>query len=264
MSVNGTSAHFAEERRRALLDQLKANGRLEVVAAADRLEVTSETIRRDLVLLERRGLVQRVHGGAILLDREHLVPDLQSRRRLMAVAKDLIAHAAVKHMPDEGAVIIDAGTTTGRMAEIFPGGPSLVVMTNSLQAAIALAGKQGLSVHTLGGRVRANTLAEVDAPALGAIARVHVDVAFIGTYGVSPRHGFSTPDPAEAAVKEAMIRAAKRTVVLCDSSKIGKDHFARFADTSQPDLLITDADAPPELLRALEISGLAIEVVPIP
>ncbi|MBU2668887.1 DeoR/GlpR family DNA-binding transcription regulator [Actinoplanes bogorensis] len=255
---------FGLERRRRLIEVLRENGRLEVSSLAEEFAVTSETIRRDLINLEREGLVHRVHGGAILTERGHFVPGLPVRDRLMSDEKDAIAHVALQYMPPEGAVLIDAGSTTGRLAEVFAGGLPLTVLTNGLQVATSLAAKPGLTVHTLGGRVRGNTLAEVDAAALRSLSRVHADVAFVGTYGVSVRHGFSTPDPAEAAVKEAMIAAAQTTVILCDHTKIGREHFARFAEITTPAVLITDSGAPGSLVRGIEAAGLEVVLAEAP
>ena len=155
-----------------------------------------------------------------------------------------IARAALRYVPTDGAIIVDAGSTTAQLAELFRGGPPLSVLTNALPIAMALAGKPGLVVHTVGGRIRPSSLAEVDAVALRMLAEVSVDVAFMATSGVSEGHGFSTPDPAEAAIKRAMIRAAKRVIVLSDHSKIGR----------------TDADADPVAIRRLESLGLAVEI----
>ena len=171
-----------------------------------------------------------------------------------------IARAALRYVPTDGAIIVDAGSPTAQLAELFRGRPPLSVLTNALPIAMALAGKPGLVVHTVGGRIRPSSLAEVDAVALRTLAEVSVDVAFMATSGVSEGHGFSTPDPAEAAIKRAMIRAAKRVIVLSDHSKIGRDHFARFADLAHVHLLITDADADPVAIRRLESLGLAVEI----
>jgi DeoR family fructose operon transcriptional repressor len=231
-----------------------------VVSLAALFGVTPETIRRDLTELEQQGVLQRVHGGAILTEFGHVVPALAVRRTIMAAEKESIARAALRYVPTDGAIIVDAGSTTAQLAELFRGGPPLSVLTNALPIAMALAGKPGLVVHTVGGRIRPSSLAEVDAVALHTLAEVSVDVAFMATSGVSEGHGFSTPDPAEAAVKRAMIKAAKRVIVLSDHSKIDRDHFARFADLAHVHLLITDAGADPAAVRRLESLGLAVEI----
>jgi DeoR family transcriptional regulator, fructose operon transcriptional repressor len=251
---------FGPERRRRLMDLLSERGSTDVASLAQRFEVTQETIRRDLTVLEQQGLLHRVHGGAILAPNGHAIPVLSIRRTLMADEKEAVARAALAHIPTDGAIFIDAGSTTQRFAELFRGGRPISVLTNGLPIAITLAGRPGLSVHTVGGRVRPETLAEVDAIALRTLSEVSVDVAFIATSGVSVGHGFSTNDSAEAAAKRAMIHAAKRVIVLTDHSKLAVDHFARFAELREIDLLITDAGADPEVVRALEVGGLKVEL----
>ena len=116
------------------------------------------------------------------------------------------------------------------------------VVTNSVPVAaqLALANGGPTQVHLLGGRVRGITQATVGSETVGALARLRCDVAFLGTNGVSVRHGFSTPDPDEAAVKEAMVASARRVIVLADSSKIGVELLVTFAPTNAVDVLITD------------------------
>jgi DeoR family transcriptional regulator, fructose operon transcriptional repressor len=251
---------FGPERRRKLVELLREQDSSDVATLAERFEVTQETIRRDLKALEQQGVLHRVHGGAILAQSGHAIPVLSIRRALMAEAKDAIARAALRHIPADGAIVIDAGSTTARFAELFRGGRPMSVLTNALPIAMALAGKPNLEVHTVGGRIRPATLAEVGAGALRTLSEVSVDVAFMATSGVSENHGFSTNDSSEATVKRAMVRAAKRVVVLSDHTKIGVDHFARFAEFGEVDLLITDQDADMEAIRRFEARGLAVEI----
>ncbi|WP_093715298.1 DeoR/GlpR family DNA-binding transcription regulator [Actinacidiphila alni] len=251
---------FPTERRRALVELLRERRRLTVVEISERFQVTPETVRRDLVELEQTGALRRVHGGAILLDNEHGIPGLAQRTRIMAEEKTAIATAALEHMPTSGAVLIDAGSTTGRLADLYPGGPQLVVMTNSLPIAITMAGKPGAAVYTTGGRVRNDTLAEVEMLTLRALDEVKVDVAFVATSGITVDHGFSTSDVSESAVKRTMMASATRVVVLCDHSKIGTALFSRFARIDAPDLLITDSGIGAAQLAELRGAGLDVQV----
>jgi DeoR family fructose operon transcriptional repressor len=107
----------------------------------------------------------------------------------------------------------------------------------------------------LGGRVRHRSLAVVDDWATAALARVHADVAFMATNGISVEHGLTTPNPAEAAVKRAMMGAARRTVLLADHTKIGNDYFAAFGDLADVDVLITDSGADGELVDEIADAG---------
>ena len=232
---------YAEERQQAILLKARTLGRVDVVGLAEELAVTTETVRRDLTVLERAGVVRRVHGGAIPVERLGFEPAVSARDTVMTAEKERIAKAALAELPDEGSVVIDAGTTTGRFVEALPLDRELTVIVNSPPLAATLATRPNLTVLMLGGRVRGRTLAAVDAWALAPLSQLCVDVAFMATNGVSIARGLTTPDLAEAAVKRAMIGAARRTVLLADHTKFGNDCLARFGDVENIDVLISDA-----------------------
>ena len=231
---------YAEERQRAILESARAHGRADVAALAADFAVTTETIRRDLTILERHGLLRRVHGGAIPVERMGFEPALATRDVTMTVEKDRIAKAALAEVPAEGAILLDAGITTGLLADALPVDRELTVVTHSLAIAMALSARPNLTLMLLGGRLRGRTLATVDAWALRALHDTYVEVAFIATNGISAERGLTTPDTAEATVKRAAIASAQRTVLLADHTKVGNDCFARFADVTDIDTFITD------------------------
>lgn len=248
---------YAEQRQQRIVELARGAGRVDVAALAAEFEVTAETVRRDLTALERNGLLRRVHGGAIPVERLGFEPGLAARDTVMTEEKERIAKAALAELPTEGSVLLDAGTTTARLAELLPGDRDLTVVTNALPIALTLSVRPGLTL-LLGGRVRGRTLAAVDDWALQGLRDVNVDVAFVGTNGISVERGLTTPDPAEGAVKRAMIAAAGRVVVLADHTKVGAETFARFGDLGDVDLLVTDAGlASAETVR-LERAGLEV------
>lgn len=246
---------YAAERQQWLIDRTRDRGRVDVAAVADELAVTPETIRRDLGVLERQGLVRRVHGGAIPSDLLDFEPGVGQRDTRYGAEKERIAKAAVAELGNATTVLLDAGTTTSRLAGALPRERDLTVVTNSLPIASALAGRANLHLRLLGGRVRGTTLATVDDWANGALADLTVDVAFLGTNGYSVARGLTTPDPDEGATKRAMLRAARRSVVLADASKFGADQFVRFGTLAEVDTLITDAGLSPADAAALEAAG---------
>jgi DeoR family transcriptional regulator, fructose operon transcriptional repressor len=249
---------YAEERQQEILRRARAEGRVDVLRLAEELSVTGETIRRDLTALERAGVVRRVHGGAIPVERLGFEPALAARDAVMTAEKERIAKAALAELPADGAIIIDAGSTTERLASVLPMDRELTVVVNAPPLAVLLASRPNLTVIMLGGRVRRRTLATVDDWNLRLLSEIHVDVAFMGTNGFSPERGFTTPDPAEAAGKRAMIAAARRAVVLADHTKAGNDYFARFGRLSDIDTLITDEGIDGELADGLETFGVRV------
>ncbi|WKX68695.1 DeoR/GlpR family DNA-binding transcription regulator [Streptomyces sp. XD-27] len=246
---------YAAERQQEILRLARESGRVDVLSLAEEFQVTAETVRRDLKALDRAGLVRRVHGGAIPAGRLDFEPDLAERDAVAAEEKDRIAQAALAELPTDGSVILDAGTTAARLAAAIPVESTLTVVTHALPVAARLADHPGITLHLVGGRVRHRTRAAVDAWALRAYGEINADVVFLATNGFSPDGGLTTPDLAEAAVKRAAIAAARRVVLLADSRKFGKEHFARFGDLSEVDLLITDTGLSPDDALAIERQG---------
>ncbi|GAA2807000.1 DeoR/GlpR family DNA-binding transcription regulator [Saccharopolyspora taberi] len=242
---------YGAERQQLLAQRARRDGRIDVMAAAEEFEVAPETIRRDLGALERQGLVRRVYGGAIPVERLDFEPGVTQRDQTNAAEKERIARAAFDLLPTRGTLLLDAGTTTGRLASMIPADRELTVVTNSLPIASQLAGRS--TVHMLGGRIRGTTLASVESWALNVLDGLTVDAGFFGTNGFSVDRGCTTPDPAESAVKAAMVRACRRRVLLADHSKYGDDQFSRFAELAEIDVVVTDSgldDAAVEELNA--------------
>jgi DeoR family fructose operon transcriptional repressor len=250
---------YAPERQQEILRLARERGRVEVPALAEEFEVTPETVRRDLNVLHRAGLIRRVHGGAIPAGRLDFEPDLAEREGTASGQKDRIARAALSELPpvpqDNASVVIDAGTTTSRLAAALPVDSRFIVVTHALPVAARLSEFPDLTVHLVGGRLRHRTLAAVDAWALRAYGEINADVVFVAANGFSVRGGLTTPDLAEAAVKRAMMAAARRIVLLADSDKYGQEHFARFGELSDVDLLITDTGLDPDDARVIERAG---------
>jgi DeoR family fructose operon transcriptional repressor len=235
---------YAEERQEAIAALVISKGRASVTELAQTYDVTTETVRRDLAALDKAGVVRRVHGGAVPARALHLVePGVGERESTRSDFKDAIAAAAIDYVPRTGAsMLLDAGTTTGRIAALLPTNRELVVVTNSVPIAARLAAIDSVSLQLLGGRVRGVTQAAVGEQALRVLDSIRVDIAFIGTNAISVRHGLSTPDGEEAAVKRAMVRSANYVVVAADSSKVGREDFVSFAPISSVDTLITDTE----------------------
>ena len=246
-----------EQRQRSIVDAVARDGRVSVTELAARYDVTVETVRRD-----RLGALRKVHGGAVPATVLALPETGVAERELVgSTAKQAIAQAALPHLHlrHDATVLLDAGTTVGALARRLPGGLDLTVITDSVLTAALLAGRDDMSVRILGGQVRGITQAAVGPEALAALAVTRVDVAVMGTNGLTVEHGLSTPDPDEAAVKRAMIRAAKQVIVLADATKVGQEHLVSFADLADIDLLVTDSSPPTSI--AAHLATLGTEVI---
>ena len=253
---------YAEERQQAMAQLVVERGRLSVTEISEQFDVTTETVRRDLSSLERIGLVRRVHGGAVPASALAVIEAGLGERDLANTdAKDRIADAALELLPGPDAtVLIDAGSTTVRLARVLPRDLRLTVVTHAVPVAARLAGGPNVDLHLLPGRVRPTTQAAVGADTVIALERIRADVAFLGTNGLSLGHGLSTPDRDEASTKRAMVTAARRVVCLADSSKVGTESPIRFAELTEVDVLVTDAGITAAERRDLERSGVEVVV----
>ena len=252
---------YAEERQQAIAELAREHGRVAVADLARAFDVTSETIRRDLDSLASRGLLSRVHGGAVPAERVRLVESaVHARETVRASEKQRIAEAALAFLPEgeDVTVLLDAGTTVGRLATLLPAGRVKTVVTNCMPTATLLGARDNLEVLVLGGRLRGITQATVRSVTVDALRRLRVDIAFLGANGIS-EHGCTTPDPAEGEVKRAMAASARTVVVLADSSKVGSDYLVNFARPADLRALVSDSGIPEETLHSLHQSG--IEVV---
>ncbi|MGZ8804230.1 MAG: DeoR/GlpR family DNA-binding transcription regulator [Microbacterium sp.] len=250
---------YAMERQELIERLLLDEGRVSVIDLARRFEVTTETVRRDLDQLERIGALRRVHGGAVTRDRDSTAePTLAERSHVRSDAKAAIARRALELIGHgfRGSLYLDAGTTTEAVAAqlgdrlVVTGGQAEIV-THAMTLANTLAGAPDGDLTVIGGRVRTTTAAAVGADTVRAIERLRPDIAFLGTNGISATFGLSTPDPDEAAVKSAIVRAARRVVVVADAEKLGRELLVSFAPLDAIDVLVTDAPPGPELADAL-------------
>ncbi len=251
-------ALFQTERQHEIVALTLRSGRVEVAELAERFGVTTETIRRDLSDLQEQRVLRRVHGGAIPWETVGFEPLLAIRADLHDSEKRRLARAAVQELPDTGTVIIDSGSTLTRFAEAIPADCTLRIVTNSLPTAQTLADHDDVDVTVIGGKVRKNTLAMVDSTAVAAVEPLSVDTLFISSDGFSAGKGLTTPYPEEAALKRAMIAAARRVVALVDHSKLGHDHFIRFAEWSDVDLLLTNSEVDASTVAAIEAVGTSV------
>jgi DeoR family fructose operon transcriptional repressor len=253
---------YAEERQQAIAGLVSDRGRVAVTDVAERFGVTTETVRRDLAVLERAGMLRRVHGGAVPAGLFTVAePGLGERGGARMEQKRRIATAALALVPgNRGSLLLDGGTTTAALADVLPADRQLLAVTNSVPIAARLAAAVGVELHVLGGRVRGVTQTAVGETTVRALADLRVDVVFLGANGISAGHGFSTPDEREAAVKRAMVLAGQRVVVLADSTKLGREHLVRFAAVPDVDVLVTDEDADLDVVAHLEENGVEVVV----
>ncbi|MGO3152804.1 MAG: DeoR/GlpR family DNA-binding transcription regulator [Galactobacter sp.] len=242
---------FGDERRYEILQKVRVDGRVEVASLATEYGVSTETVRQDLNQLQDSGMLRRTHGGAVRVEKS-LAEQAVAERTSFSDEKRRIAEAAVRLVPETGSIFIESGSTLQLLADSIPQDYELTVFTNSLPAAVSMAAKPSLTVVTLGGRVRRLTLGEVDNFALRSLEEIHVDVAFLGTNGLSIEQGLTTPDSAEAEVKRRTLSVGTQTVLLADRSKVDAVSVWRYGAVEDLDVLVMSTGVDDELVTALE------------
>lgn len=228
------------QRRQAVLRRLTALGEVGFTELAEEFGVSEMTIRRDLETLEADGLARRVRGGAISAVSRSYEPPLAVRATTAAAAKAAIGAAAAALVNDGDTVIIDVGTTTLELARALHGRRGLTVVTASLPIAVELGNDPDIRVLVTGGQVRNGELSLTGGAAEDAFGATNCDLAFIGIAGICATPGLTEYNQDDARVKRAAIAAARRSVVLADSSKLGRVAFATVAPLSAIDAVVTD------------------------
>ncbi len=246
------------DRQREIYRIALRQGSVDVSNLAERFDVTTETIRRDLSELQDRKLLQRVHGGAVLLERHSHEPMVAERDMHNAQEKLAIGRIASQLVPAGGTVIIDSGSTGQRLAEVLPIDDGVHVTTNSLATALTLARRGIASLSVLGGVVRTSTFAMTDAQTVEAVRAMRVDVLFMSCDGLSVTRGLTTPYESEHHVKRAMIASARKVVALVDHSKFANDLTFCFASLSEIDVLVTDSRTSDDEVELLVEAGIDV------
>lgn len=245
----------ASRRRREVVTALARDGEVAVADLARRFTVSEMTIRRDLEALEADGTARRIRGGAIsAVSRAH-EPPLALRTTEALPAKRAIGQAAAALIADGETAVIDVGTTTLELARALKGRRGITVVTPSLLVAAELGNEPDMRVLVTGGWLRPGEMSLVGAGAEEFFADVNCDVAFIGVAGIDAAKGLTEYNLEDTKVKRAAMASARRSVILADSSKIGRVTFATIAPLSSVDVLVTDVQAGAPLARALTDQG---------
>jgi DeoR family fructose operon transcriptional repressor len=250
---------LAEERRLLIVDWTRNEGRLDAAEAATKLGVASETVRRDLDVLQRRGILRRVHGGAIALERfahEYTIPE---RLDLNPEAKRKIAQTAAQYVPSEGCIFVDGGTTTEFLAPALRNRPNLLVVTNSVNLASKIA-DSSTKTYMLSGRIRPTTLSTVGARTVQDLEQLNAVVSFVGVNGISPSLGLTAFDTDEALVKQVMIRNSAERILLADHGKFGSTYPVTFGGPEHFDRLVTDFATDTAYIEKFTTSGVEVVV----
>ena len=226
------------ERHQLILSMLKEKGVARIQELVEQTGASESTVRRDLIELEEKRLVKRVHGGAAWPQNKIEEPSIQEKSVKYAQQKIAIARYAASLIEEHDSIFIDAGTTTSQMLPFIPH-DQIVVVTNGVDIALELS-KRKIKTILLGGELKAATLSLVGPDALKTISQYRFDKCFLGMNGVDGEHGLTTPDPDEAYVKQLALQYSDARYVLCDSTKFSRVTFAKVGELDQVTVITDD------------------------
>jgi len=251
--------HLTEHRLQLILSVLSARGECRTRQLAEQFQLSEMTLRRDLAELEARGLLHRVHGGAVLPNR-----DVEYARRLELgqAEKHQVGRAAARLLKSGQTVYLDAGTTAFDMARaIVQGLPQVThlhIVTHGISIASELAGRTPYQLQLIGGEVYQNALSTVGPVALAQIGDLAIDVFFMGAGGVDGTAGWTNSNHVEAVIKRAVIARSKNVCAICDSAKWGQQSFAPIVPFAGVTRWVVDRGLAREGVEAARAAGMTL------
>jgi DeoR/GlpR family transcriptional regulator of sugar metabolism len=271
MEREGTAPLFARQRQEFILEQVARHGAVRVAEVVDALGVSEMTVRRDITELVSRGLVDRVHGGAVATAGAAEEPLFGTKVGQHPGEKAAIGRRAASLVRPGDSVALTGGTTTLAVAQALaalPHAGTLTVVTNSLPAAQVLhdeaerarADSRPAPTVLLTGGERTRSDALVGPLAVDTLRRMRVEWAFLGAHGFDPATGLMTPNLAEGATNEAMVGAARTPVAVVDASKWGVIGLRTFCSVHELAVLVTDEPPGPATVTAAEEHGIVLEI----
>jgi DeoR/GlpR family transcriptional regulator of sugar metabolism len=259
--MSGDGKKLLSIEREKLILNLIAAGTTLVQDISAEIGVSLATVRRDLISLEKRGKIRRVHGGAVPTADAGIEPLFVEKILRNRDNKSKIAKAALSLVEDSDVIYLDGGSTILELAKLLDAKRDLTIVTNSIMTVVELF-ETSHKLILVGGEFRKLSRTVVGPMTAETIDKLHIDKAFIGTIGFSFEEGISTTDSNEAFTKERVMRRSGKVILLVDGSKLGVPSFARSGTLEDIDIIVTDADAGSEpRLASAEFAATGIEVM---
>jgi DeoR family transcriptional regulator of aga operon len=255
---------MTNQRRAQIADLVRQHGSMRVTELAELFQVSEVTIRNDLVQLEKDGELVRDRGGAVPGVAPRQITSLlavEQRAHLQTEQKRRVARAAAALVKPGDTIIMDAGTTVVEMVPFLADIKPLTVVTNALNVVLAVAAKTEARIILLGGTFNREASSAIGSIAERMLGDLVVQKAFLGTQAFDLENGLTDTTLEIAEVKRAMIRAARRTVLLTDSTKLGRSGFIKVAPLTAMHTIICDEALPAEMRSALEQLGIEVTIV---
>jgi DeoR/GlpR family transcriptional regulator of sugar metabolism len=247
---------FLEERRQKILKWVEQQQRASVAELSHELGVSEVTIRTDLQALADRQLIIRTHGGAIPATGKSYDLTLSRRQQQQVQAKDRIGRAAAELIIDDDAIFLDSSSTTLAIARHLKQRRRQTIVTNSLAIAQEMLDAPGITVVIPGGIVQREMASLIKLDDLDMLQEYNIQKGFFGAFGLSLSDGLTDASADEAEVKRMFVQRCRQVVALLDTTKWGKVGLAPFAQINEIDTVITDVDAPPEMVKQAKTVGI--------
>ena len=249
------------KRHQLILDKLNHEHHVEVSDLCEELKVSAVTIRKDLKLLEDKGLLYRIHGGASLENPYINDRPINEKEKISVSEKSDISKKAAELIKDNDSIMIASGTTVQQLARSITNKGSLNVITSSLNVALELLNHQNIQVIQLGGNLRHSSSSVTGHYAQHILEHISCSLLFLGVDGIDLDYGCTTTSLEEALLNQKMMEASQRTIILADSSKFGKKSFGRICGLEQVDQIITDSAISPNLAKKIQDLGVKLSIV---
>ena len=245
-----------EERHQTILNEVDLHNRILLTDIADALEVSIDTVRRDVKELDADQKLKKVHGGAISMG--FMTKSTRNTNIYKLEHKVAIATKALGMLKDGAVIFIDGGTTCMELARIIPENLNLTCFTISLPVAMELSNKANLNVISIGGQISKEAQIAIGANAIHHLSEIRVDYSFIGTGYVDAVYGLTEFDWDIVQIKKAVIKASKKTVLLSISEKLNSQHRYKTCDINTINTMITELDAENPVLNAFKSHDIKI------
>lgn len=249
------------ERHRFILEELEKAGFVTVSDLAKAMDVTMVTVRKDLKVLEDKGLLYRSHGSATSVSPYVSDRSVHVKKLEQVEEKSKIAEKALAFIEDQEAIIIGSGTTVVALAQAIPRNKPLTVLTAAMNVTLALMDMQDVELVQLGGVVRKSSSSVVGHYAEEMLQSFACSKLFLSVDGISLEHGLTTSNMMEAHLNAQMIRSVQKTIILADSRKFGRKGFGKICELEDIDVIITDSGIPEIYREKLEEKGIELVVV---
>lgn len=253
---------FIEERHQEIAEIIQHNGKILISEITEKYGISDESARRDLRILEQKGMCKRTHGGAIKLQQVGVRPPVDRSFEKMPVYDNYraIAREAAKHIRENDIIYLTSGSLGYIMPDFLPKDIHYTIVVNSVDIGKELRAFDNADVYIAGGKMRQSG-SLVDSLATEFVSRMHFDICFITGAGLTAAFGLSNGTDETAAFQRTVIGNSRKRVLLMPSAKVGTDAFVKVCEADVFDTVITDWNSAEDQIAALEEKGIEVVVV---